>query len=106
MIDPVAPVTIRNIFTGEVEPLTVNEDIRVIQSFISSDAWNAEGTADCLSNIEITINGETYQYHSDCGTFNDSLNQRSLSLDDDTKEKVNSLFAEYISLTATEVPAE
>lgn len=47
--------------------------------------------------VEIIYNGETYQYHSDCGTFNDSLNQRSLSLDDESKEKVNSLW--YNSLT-------
>ena len=70
------------------------------------DAWNTEGTTDCLSNIEITINEETYKYHSDCGTFNDNVNQNYLSLDDETKTVVNVILAEYISLTATEVPTE
>ena len=65
-----------------------------------------EGTADCANNIEITINGEIYNYHSDCGTFNDNIKQQSLSLDDTTKEKVNVMIAEYISLTATEIIVE
>lgn len=106
MVDPVAPVTIKNIFTGEEAPLSVNEDIRVISDILLSDTWNTEGTTDCLSNIEITINGETYKYHSDCGTFNDKVKQQYLSLDDATKEKVNAMIEKYVSLTATEVPAE
>lgn len=106
MIDPVAPVTIKNIFTGEKAPLTVNEDIRVISDLILGDSWNAEGTTDCLSNIEITINGETYLYHSDCGTFNDNVKRQYLSLDDTTKEKINAMIEEHISLTETEIPVE
>lgn len=106
MIDPVAAVSIQNVFTGENANITENEDIRTISNLLCGDAWNTEGTTDCLSNIEITINEETYKYHSDCGTFNDNVNQNYLSLDDETKTVVNAIFAEYISLTATEVPAE
>ena len=106
MIDPVAVVSIQNVFTGENANITENEDIRTISNLLCGDAWNTEGTTDCLSNIEITINEETYKYHSDCGTFNDNVNQNYLSLDDETKTVVNAIFAEYISLTATEVPAE
>ena len=106
MIDPVAPVTIKNIFTGEEALLTVNEDIKTISNLLLSSSWNEGATTDCLSNIEITVNGETYMYHSDCGTFNDYVNQKYLSLDDAATEKVNEIFAEHISLTATEVPAE
>lgn len=106
MIDPVAPVSIQNVFAGENANITENEDIRTISDILFSDSWNNEGTTDCLSNIQITINGETYQYHSDCGTFNDKVKQQYLSLDDATKEKVNAILTEYISLTSTEVPAE
>ena len=106
MIDPVAPVNLKNIFTGEEAPLTVNEDIRVLQSSLSSDSWNIEGTTDCLSNIEIIINGETYKYHSDCGTFNDKVKQQYLSLDNATKEKINAILAEHISLVSEEIPIE
>ena len=106
MIDPVAVVSIHNVFTGENANITENEDIRTISNILCGDAWNTEGTTDCLSNIEITINEETYKYHSDCGTFNDNVNQNYLSLDDERKTEVNAIFAKYISLTATEVPAE
>ena len=106
MVDPVAPVTIQNIFTGEKASITSNEDIRTISNLLFSDLWNTEGTADCANNIEITINGEIYNYHSDCGTFNDNIKQQSLSLDDTTKENVNVMIAEYISLTATEIIVE
>jgi hypothetical protein len=106
MIDPVAVVSIHNVFTGENANITENEDIRTISNILCGDAWNTEGTTDCLSNIEITINEETYKYHSDCGTFNDNVNQNYLSLDDERKAVVNAIFSEYISLTATEVPAE
>lgn len=106
MIDPVAPVSIQNVFTGENANITENEDIRTISSLLFGDSWNTEGTTDCASNIEITIHGETYKYHSDCGTFNDNANQKYLSLDDETKNVVDALFAKYISLTLTEVPAE
>ena len=67
-------------------------DIRTISNILCGDAWNTEGTTDCLSNIEITINEETYKYHSDCGTFNDNVNQNYLSLDDERKAVVNAIF--------------
>lgn len=106
IIDPVAPVSIQNVFTGENANITESEDIRTIFNLLCGDLWNTEGTTDCASNIEITINGETYKYHSDCGTFNDNANQKYLSLDDETKNVVDALLAKYISLTSTEVLTE
>lgn len=106
IIDPAAPVIVQNVFTGEKANITEKEDIRTISDLLCGDSWNAEGTTDCASNIEITIKGETYQYHSDCGTFNDSANQNYLSVDGETKNMVDALLAKYISLTSTEVPIE
>lgn len=100
------PIIIKNIFTGEETSLTVNEGTKTITNLLSSDLWNTEGTTDCLGNIEIIINGEIYKYHSDCGTFNDSTKQRYLSLDDASKEKVNAIIGEHISLASTEDSAE
>lgn len=96
---------VTNVFTAESKPLLANDGL-TIADILGSGSWNTEGTTDCMSNIEITINGTTYKYHSDCGTFNDNVNQQYLSLDDDIKENVNAILAEYISLTATEVPIE
>ncbi len=94
-----------NIYTTESKPL-VAEDGLTIADILESGTWNTEGTADCASNIEITVNGATYKYHSDCGTFNDNANKRNLSLDEETKETVNTILTEYVSLTATDVPVE
>lgn len=94
-----------NIFTNESNPL-VAEDGLTIADILENGTWNTEGTADCMNNIEIIIVDASYNYHSDCGTFNDTINQRSLSLDEATKNLVNSLLAEYISLTATDTPIE
>lgn len=94
-----------NIFTTEREPLSKN-DALTITDILENGSWNTEGTSECASNIKITIKEVTFKYHSDCGTFNDNVNQRSLSLDDAAKEKVNAMLAEYISLTSDEVPEE
>lgn len=96
---------VTNILTNETKPLMA-EDGLTLSDIVESDSWNTEGTADCASNIEITLNNATYKYHSDCGTFNDSVNQRNLSLDEEVKEIVNALLAEYISLTSTDIPVE
>lgn len=101
MVDPVEPkvndelpdkeaFVASNIFTNESKPLTA-EDGLALSDIIESGSWNTEGTADCVSNIEITINGATYKYHTDCSTFNDNVNQRSLSLDEEVKETVNTV---------------
>ena len=44
-------------------------------------------------------------YHT-ADDVNDNVNQRYLSLDAKTKSLVNAILAEYVSLTATEVPVE
>ncbi len=96
---------VKNIFTGESKPLSANDGLALVD-ILESDSWNTEGTTDCFSNIEVIINGVTYKYHSDCGTFNDNVNQRHLSLDVKTNNAVNAILEEYVSLTATEVPIE
>ena len=116
MVDPGAPegndelpdeeaFVVKNIFTGESKPLSVN-DAFALADILESDSWNTEGTTDCFSNMEVLINGTTYKYHSVCGTFNDNVNQRYLSLDEKTNNAVNAILEEYVSLTATDVPIE
>ncbi len=116
MVDPVASeasdelpdeeaFVVKNILTGESKPFSADDGL-ALADILESDSWNIEGTTDCFSNIEIVINGVTYKYHSDCGTFNDNGNQRHLSLDAKTNNAVNAILDDYVSLTATEVPIE
>lgn len=106
MIDSVAPTSVRNIFTEECANISDDKDIETISSILFVDSWNVESLTNCSNNIEITIDGTTYLYHSDCGTFNDTINQRYLSLDDETTNIVNTLFAKYVSLTSSKIPEE
>ena len=96
---------VKNIFTGESEPLSANDGL-ALADILESDSWKTEATTECLNNIEVVINGATYKYHSDCGTFNDNVNRRHLSLDAKTKNVVNAILAKYVSLAAVEVPIE
>ncbi|MBQ8603243.1 MAG: hypothetical protein IJ410_00155 [Oscillospiraceae bacterium] len=85
-----------NAFTGKGHLLSENDGL-TISDILANGEWNTEGTADCLNNIELVINGETYYYHSDCGTFNDNTNQRSLTVDEETKAEINSIISECLS---------
>ena len=96
---------VTNVFANERKALLAN-DGSTIADILENASWNTEGTTDCLSNIEVEINGIIYKYHSDCGTFNDRKNQRYLSLESDMKENLNTLLAEYISLSSDEAPIE
>lgn len=104
--DSVTSVSIRNIYTEESASISDNKDIQTILGILSADSWNNKSLTNCGSNIEIKIDGTTYMYHSDCGTFNDFTNQRFFSPDDEKKNMINILFAKYVSLTTTEIPAE
>ena len=97
--------SVTNVFVNESKSLLAN-DGATIEGILEKGSWSTEGTTDCLSNIEIEIKGTIYKYHSECGTFNDKVNQRYLSLDDITKEKINSIISEYISLVTEEAPIE
>lgn len=91
MIDPVVPVSVVNLITGEERIITSNADIRTIQMITSSEWW-VEGNPGCDNDFKITINGETYWYHSDCGTLNDINNDRSISLDESKCKEINKIF--------------
>lgn len=91
MIDPVVPVSVVNLITGEERIITSNADIRTIQMITSSEWW-AEGNPGCDNDFKITINGETYWYHSDCGTLNDINNDRCISLDESKCKEINNIF--------------
>ncbi|MGN0307737.1 MAG: hypothetical protein ACI4DN_05930 [Lachnospiraceae bacterium] len=51
---------VTNVFTAESKSLLADDGL-TIADILGSDSWNTEGTTDGMSNIEITINGETYK---------------------------------------------
>lgn len=91
-------VSVRNLLNEDKAIELIPEDAEIIYNFITYEIWNDEGTTDCLSNCEIILNGKSYKYHSDCGTFNDIINQTNLSMSDEKKKVVNNILEKYITL--------
>jgi len=86
--------TLRSLGSGQRAALAV-QDARLLADLLAQGGWNTEGTADCLSEYEIELNGEVYLYHPSCGTFNDNKNNRSLTVEEAVRTQVNELLAGY-----------
>lgn len=81
------------------------EEAETIMAIIENGDWNNDGTADCANDCKLMVNGETYYYHSDCGTLNDTLNNRCLTVTEAEKESINEVLGQYITL-GPEQPAQ
>ena len=93
MIDPIVPVTVVDQRTGEMKFVNSNQSVRAIQSLISLEWW-AEGNPACDYDFKITVNDESFWYHSDCGTFADISGDRDIELDETQKEAMDGLLSE------------
>ncbi|MBQ8014867.1 MAG: serpin family protein [Clostridia bacterium] len=56
-----------------------------------------EVNPDCLTEYKITVNGEIYTYHADCGTLQNKQADEFIiiELTEDEKEKLNGIFKKY-----------
>ena len=95
-------VLVSNLRDNIIKTLSI-EDAAKLESVVLSDTWQ-EGTGDCINDCKLIFDGEVYYYHSECGTFNDSQNNRNLKLTTEQKENVNVILEKYISLGSAEVP--
>ena len=89
-------VSVSNLRDNIIKTVSI-EDAAKLESVVLSDTWQ-EGTGDCINDCKLIFDGEVYYYHSECGTFNDSQNNRKLELTTEQKENVNAIFEKYISL--------
>ena len=73
------------------------ENAKTIQQILDSGSWVPDAT-DCASDYVLTFDGRTIYYHSDCGTFNERLEQsnQSLRLADADRETVNAIIQAII----------
>ena len=92
MVDPIVPVTVVDLITGEQKFVNSNSSIRAIQYLIASQLW-AEGNPACDYDFKITVNEEDFLYHTDCGTFTNVSGDRCITLDESQKEVVNELLS-------------
>ncbi len=93
---PSGAVTYRRVDEDASVRIT-GEEAGVIKALLAKDAW-VDGTADCLNDCIITLDGKDYYYHSDCGTVNDNMANRSLTLTEDEKEQLQEILEKGISL--------
>ena len=70
------------------------EELGNIQKIIESGTWNEE-TAECIDDCLISIEGMDYYYHRECGTINDNIHRRHMNLNNEDKEMLNSIIANY-----------
>ena len=78
------------------------KDISTISDILNSGNWINDVTK-CASNCVITTaDGEVYDYHSTCGTFNDNKNQRSMTVTNEEMRMINSILVQYGDLEAND----
>lgn len=95
--------TVISKINGLIEPVPISkEEALKIMQFLTEGNWDNTGTSDCFNNCILTLNGKRVYYHSDCGTFNDAINEKSLTLDSNQQLIVNTILEKYISLSSIE----
>ena len=70
---------------------------KTLRQILDSGSWVPDAT-DCASDYVLTFDSRTIYYHSDCGTFNERLEQsnQSLRLSDADRETVNAIIQTVI----------
>ena len=70
---------------------------KTLRQILDSGSWVPDAT-DCASDYVLTFDSRTIYYHSDCGTFNERLEQsnQSLRLSDADRETVNAIIQAII----------
>ena len=73
------------------------EVAETISQILDAGSWVPDAT-NCASDYVLTFDGRTIYYHSDCGTFNERLEQsnQSLRLSDADRETVNAIIQTVI----------
>ena len=74
-----------------------DENTKAILQILDAGSWVPDAT-DCASDYVLTFDGRTVYYHSDCGTFNEQLEQghQSLRLSDEQRETMNRIIQAVI----------
>lgn len=90
-------ISVASLWDRENAARLSSEDAAVIAGFLESGNW-MEGTGDCLNDCIISMHGEEIQYASDCGTFNDTVNEKRLHLTEDQQAEANAVLEKYVAL--------
>ncbi|MDE6035796.1 MAG: hypothetical protein K2G36_07810 [Ruminococcus sp.] len=87
--------SIEPMFSDEPAVAMTAEDSQIIQNYCFGGNYE-NGTGDCMSDYIFTTGaGEKIYYHSECGTFNDIVNNRSYKVTDYQRDEINSFLNKY-----------
>ena len=81
--------------SDETEVKMTAEDSQIIRNYFSDGKYE-NGTGDCMSDYIFTTRaGQKIYYHSECGTFNDIVNNGSYKVSDYQREERNAVLSKY-----------
>ncbi len=70
------------------------DDAQYIYNIISTGNWTSDSPA-CACDYSFYFDNKYYIYHSECGSIIDIENNKSLSIDAATMDKINDIIAQY-----------
>ena len=86
---PAAESVIVTVICG-VEEITLDEaEAAIIMECLESDKW-IPSAANCLCDYTLNVGGESYRYHSDCGTIQNESGE-SLVLSESDRKTINNI---------------
>ena len=78
----------RDTANGEAEIVLDQEAREYIIDVLNSGQWMNELTQ-CLDDYFFRTRGPELRYHADCGTFNDGMSRRHLTVTEEQRQKIN-----------------
>ena len=86
---PAAESAIVTVICGD-EEITLDEaEAAIIMEYLESDQW-ISAAANCLCDYTLVVGGESYRYHSDCGTIQNE-SAEALTLSESDREIFNNI---------------
>ena len=86
---PAAESAIVTVICGD-EEITLDEaEAAIIMEYLESDQW-ISAAANCLCDYTLVVGGESYRYHSDCGTIQNE-SAEALTLSENDREIFNNI---------------
>lgn len=67
-----------------------SEDIDFILDILNSGTW-INDLSNCACDYVFFTSKQEVRYHSECGTFNDYTNKRSMTVTEEQRQKINSI---------------
>lgn len=77
--------------TEDAEPKAVSTtDSDMIQKIVDSSEW-MNTQANCNSDYILVMDGNLYYYHTECGSINDIINGKCITVTEDQRNTINSI---------------